>query len=277
MNTRILQVVTPLHVGDGHALGAVDLPIARERHTLWPTVPGSGIKGALRAWNVRKGTDDAVLTEAFGLKSEEAPSAGRLCFSPATLLAMPVRSLVGGFALLSCPLALARLQRNHPDAPPLPKPSADGARLPKDPPGLLPETAQSGAGQLVLEDLCWSAHADEAVDRWVEWLGLWLGDEAPLRHLTVVHDEVFSYAARAWTEARTRASIDPGTQVVAQGKLFSVEMLPAESLLWTTLSARRRPLEDFAPLLPQPGEIFPLGGQRSVGLGRVAWYTRSTP
>ncbi len=42
-------VETPLHAGSGRGLGAVDLPIQRERATGYPLVQASGIKGKLRA------------------------------------------------------------------------------------------------------------------------------------------------------------------------------------------------------------------------------------
>lgn len=39
---------TPLHAGSGSDLGIVDLPIQRERHTGFPEIEGSSLKGALR-------------------------------------------------------------------------------------------------------------------------------------------------------------------------------------------------------------------------------------
>lgn len=39
---------TPLHAGSGDDLGIVDLPIQRERHTSFPKVESSSLKGALR-------------------------------------------------------------------------------------------------------------------------------------------------------------------------------------------------------------------------------------
>jgi len=37
-----------LHPGSGSELGIVDLPIQRERHTGYPKIEGSGLKGSLR-------------------------------------------------------------------------------------------------------------------------------------------------------------------------------------------------------------------------------------
>jgi len=49
--TRMLfiYVETPLHVGSGRGLGAVDLPIQRERTTNYPMVQASSLKGRMRA------------------------------------------------------------------------------------------------------------------------------------------------------------------------------------------------------------------------------------
>lgn len=44
-----LYVETPLHAGTGRGLGAIDLPIQRERITGYPILQASGLKGRLRA------------------------------------------------------------------------------------------------------------------------------------------------------------------------------------------------------------------------------------
>ncbi len=43
-----LKIETPLHVGSGQDLGVVDLPIQREKHTNYPKIEASGIKGSIR-------------------------------------------------------------------------------------------------------------------------------------------------------------------------------------------------------------------------------------
>ena len=50
MTTRTLVIFTrtPLHVGTGNSVGAIDQPVVRERHTGFPIIPGSGLKGVLR-------------------------------------------------------------------------------------------------------------------------------------------------------------------------------------------------------------------------------------
>jgi CRISPR-associated protein Cmr4 len=259
---RILQVVTPVHVGEGAAVGAVDLPVARERHTGWPLVPGTSLKGSLRERAARMGFTRPEITRLFGSEPEEDPVRGAISFGDAVLLALAVRSLQGTFALVTSPLALARLARWLPGSPPVPEPGiervvcADPARL-----------REPELDRVVLEDLPMLLGKDD-LRPWADHLCGLVGEEAPLEHLALVHDDVLGLAARAWLPVRTRAAIDEDG-VVKQGALFTTESLPPETLLFATLQGTP---PERAGLLPGPGEVFALGGQRTVGCGRVAWY-----
>ena len=56
MKTKVMSIFTrtPLHVGCGSSVGAVDQPVTRERHTGYPVIPGSTIKGVLAdLWTVK--------------------------------------------------------------------------------------------------------------------------------------------------------------------------------------------------------------------------------
>src|SRR5438874_8114755 len=120
-----LHALTSLHPGTGTALGLVDLPVQRERHTQWPTIPGSAIKGvardacrehfALTDKTDRKTADkqNTLLRAAFGPDTDSAAEfAGAVSFTDARLLAFPVRSLAGVFAHVTCPAVLRRLTRD---------------------------------------------------------------------------------------------------------------------------------------------------------------------
>ena len=57
MTSKILTLFTrtPLHVGAGASVGAIDQPIIRERHTGFPIIPGSSLKGVLAdLWHAAK-------------------------------------------------------------------------------------------------------------------------------------------------------------------------------------------------------------------------------
>ena len=271
MNTYILQALSSVHVGEGTAIGAVGLPIARERHTGWPIIPGSSIKGALRARGGLVGLSTDQILAAFGSEPGDTPlKPGGIRFGGASILALPVRCLRGTFALLTCPLALARLARVLPGAPPIPDPSLERALLH---PAMKDRFVISGqqAEYIVIEELSWIPVADDDTAAWADWLEQWLGKEAPLRHLVIVHDDVFGHASRFWTPTRTRAAIG-ADGVVEDGKLFTVESLPPETLLWGQLASTGA----LNNALPDAGESWGLGGHRTTGSGRVAWYWRTT-
>ena len=50
MNNAIMGMLaeTFLHPGSGQTANAIDLPVAREKTTNYPVIPGSSLKGALR-------------------------------------------------------------------------------------------------------------------------------------------------------------------------------------------------------------------------------------
>lgn len=144
-----LYAQTSLHPGAGTALGVVDLPVQRERHTHWPTVAASALKGILRDAcrekvavrtdldalarhddEAAEGERPAKRAERKGSRRERADAtleldvvfgpptagssefAGALSVTDARLLAFPVRSLKGVFAWVSCPAVLERLERD---------------------------------------------------------------------------------------------------------------------------------------------------------------------
>ncbi len=294
MSLHLLEALTSIRVGDGGQIGAIDLPLARESHTCWPAIPGSSLKGALRA-HARgllprcKAQDDAI-AYVFGDPAPNAddpstagsvPARGRLTVGGATLLALPVRSLRGGHLLLTCPLALARVAREHGASPAIPAvtrsihlPTGATERFRVD--HTLRGTDQAFA---VVEDLSIPLTDSPEVDAWATQIAQWTGDDTSRRHLAVGPDELFDHAVRAWTETRTRNAIDPDTGVVRDGLLFSVEMLPASTLLWTHLrwSAEDDEGDKIASQLPRPGTGWCLGGHTNTGLGHVTLHRVGTP
>src|ERR1035437_2635373 len=133
MKTKMywLHALSPLHVGAGAGVGFIDLPIAREKVTGWPILPGSGVKGVLadhhKAATDKARRDNHQLRAAFGIAdSDDATTgnSGSLVFSDARLVCLPVRSLYGTFAWVTSALALNRLARD-----------LKAAAIPAEPPG----------------------------------------------------------------------------------------------------------------------------------------------
>lgn len=266
MTVRLLQTLTPLHLGEGTQVGAIDLPVARERHTGWAFVPAASLKGALRAHARREGHSNEDILRVFGPDPGESLFRGTTRFGDGVMLAMPVRTFTSTFALIASPLTLGRLAREVSGAPEIPEPkTADRVLIQTDLTLKVPQKELA-----VIEDLCFIEQKSARVDAWAEFLREgWLGDEAPLDHLAVVHDEVFAHAAQAWLPVRTRNAIDVETGVVEKHKLFTVEYVASETLFWTFVEG-----EDL--VLPLSGDAFALGGHKTTGSGRVTlWKERS--
>jgi len=133
MKSKLLYLFTrtPLHVGAGASVGAIDQPIQRERHTGFPIIPGSSIKGVLAdgldflardehgkilkddSRNTSKRTEKGAQLFGPGASKVEGDNgqAGAISFGEAQLLAFPVRSAKGCFAWLTSPLAIKRWSR----------------------------------------------------------------------------------------------------------------------------------------------------------------------
>ena len=107
-----LHALSPLHVGTGQSVEAIDLPIARMRSTGIPFVPGSSVKGVIR-WERKEQLLQDEWTAVFGPDKQNAEEhAGAVVFGDARLLALPVRSLKGVFAWVTSPLLLVLAKRD---------------------------------------------------------------------------------------------------------------------------------------------------------------------
>src|SRR5436309_14716751 len=97
MNARLsfVHALSPLHAGTGQGVGIVDLPIAREKATGLPFLPGSSLKGALRARCANKDECNKVFgPESSNIDSNEK-QVSAVQFSDQRLLLLPIRSLEG--------------------------------------------------------------------------------------------------------------------------------------------------------------------------------------
>src|SRR5437899_12957174 len=110
-----VHALSPLHAGIGQGAGAIDLPIAREKATGLPFLPGSSLKGALRALC----EDPIMRTKVFGpdtaASDPNSDYASSIQFSDQRLLLLPIRSLAGTFAWVTSPYVLRRLVRDLQD------------------------------------------------------------------------------------------------------------------------------------------------------------------
>jgi len=129
-----LYTESPLHCGaESSVAGHVDLPIQRERHTEYPVIPGSTIKGVLRDECRDRGVNidttfgrgevtktkpkndvDNPSSGGNGQGQDKEPSSGipgSVAFGDGILVAFPVRSSLAPFHWVTCPFALERALR----------------------------------------------------------------------------------------------------------------------------------------------------------------------
>lgn len=231
----IMYAVTPCHAGSGSALGVVDLPIQRERHTNWPMIQASGVKGAFRAnfdryKNNLSDEEKAKVNEInkladsiFGT-SEGTGYAGSSSFSDAKILAYPMRSNVSPFVWITCPAVLKRLQKD------LAFTGEDIAKC------KIPEVKENEAvlikgsisGDVLLEDYEVKVLNDKKVEGFDAWF-------AGTDRLILVSDEVFNYGVTNCTQIMAQIKIDSKTGTTADGSLRYQEELPSDTLMYTVI------------------------------------------
>lgn len=251
----VFFALTPVHAGSGQSLGAVDLPIQRERHTAWPQIQSSGVKGAFRDWFQRyyetsgaNCTNKAVQAEELtqqvfgreegsGLKDANENTtgktdgnAGAVVITDARLLAFPVRSNIAPFVWVTCPAVLARLARDMS--------LVSGKKL-------LPNYVSCSSehyipikgekyGDVVLEDLAVSpVNSVNSMDQ-INEIYSTLCSQITDR-LLLISDENFSFLVQCSTEIQAQIRINHDTGTADDGSLRYQEFLPADSILYSLI------------------------------------------
>ena len=240
MLTKVYSIhcLTPLHVGAGRGVGFIDLPIAREKSTNWPLVPGSAVKGVLAD---KHGADDKgreadpKLAAAFGRAGDDSGNSGSLVFADARIVCLPVRSFYGTWAWATCPSVLRRLARDLTDAG-LPEPP-EVPNFREDDAALLASgtaavaTKEGNDLKVFLEDIDLKGRADTNAAAWAELLAPWAtGWEASVfaERFVVLSYNTFNFFSETGTDVAARVCIDDQQK---SGALWYEESLPAEAIL----------------------------------------------
>lgn len=310
LDARLLFIYTetPLHAGGGTGLGAVDLPIQRERITGYPIVQASGIKGALRSEaEPNNERDSAEKIAVFG--PMDAEHAGALSTGDARILLFPVRSLKGVFAWTTSLDVLERFRREAltiglNNMPVLPKVQPDSDQAYSSGNAVVADKA------VVLEEFAFDVIDDPEVNQQSRQLAEWLANNALpsindvpayeywqkklLESLIILPNDAFRDFVLHATEVVTRVRLEADTKSVIPGALWTQENLPVDSLLYTPVYATRlRMINGQAPTawanLDSHGQAkqvlewiasknniphrFQLGGDETVGRGlvRLRW------
>lgn len=278
--------VSPIHAGSGASTAAVDLPIQRERHTNWPHIQASAVKGAMRAhYRMVKGTDDDMINIIFGSDEQDNwdrtkdALKGAVSVSDAKLLAFPMRSNFAPFVWITSPEVVKRFFTD------LEYTSIDNAGFSLD---LLEEISEE-EGMTINWDL---VNRDVILeDAQIKIKGTIeitvLQNYFPfLNRLLCVSEEMFSYCVDHSTEVQTHIKIDHETGTStgknASGALRYEELLPADSLLYSVVlfGPSAYEIEEQAKmetikneLKSQVKDFIQIGGDETLGKGicKVQW------
>ena len=268
-----LIVETPLHAGSGTDLGIVDLPIQREKHTDYPKVEASGLKGAIREvfrtqpnltqlteWGITS-IEDSKYTKAIDLafgpdtSNESDLHAGALGFTDARILLFPVKSVSGVFGWITCPAVLERFKHDLSICQP------DDIQFVDNIPGINTITTNSDLTiengseltleddindqkQIVLEEYTFPVTPVEECDLVAKWIathilpsdpsyGYW--QDKMKKDIIILSNDDFRDFVTLSTEVIARIKMDPKTGTVDKniGGLWYEEYLPTDSILYS--------------------------------------------
>ena len=254
-------------MGSGSSVGAIDQPVQRERHTGFPIIPGSSVKGVLRDTFRRNPETSDSVHEFFGRETDSQElTAGKISFGEARLLAFPVRSAKGSFALATSALALRRFARDAgldleaPDQP------ADMTCLA----GANTVITRGNQSGVVLEEYRFTKAGDFPAD-WEEALSGLLNDEVlagAKGRFALLSDGDLSHFAVSACQVNQHVRIDHGTGTAVQGGLFNEETVPTETLFYSPINLIRDCEEDNAIVKELKKEqLIQFGGNGTTGLG----------
>lgn len=248
---------TPLHAGSGSDLGIVDLPIQREKHTGFPKIESSSLKGAIREavetkLKMPKNGSLPIIDALFGpdesLRNGNDAHMGALGFSDARLLLFPVKSMKGVFAWVTCPKVLDQFKRDMKIADASFDISGDDYKV--DTEGvckLLNEPKSnlkiSNSKNILLEEY---AFTYQTANLTVSGKPLqdWFAENLPTEwqdkikeDIVILSNDDFKDFVNLSTEVITRTAIDNEKGTVKPGALFTEEFLPAETVMYSLVMA----------------------------------------
>lgn len=260
--TLTLFTRTPLHIGCGTSVGAVDQPILRERATGLPLIPGSALKGVLSDLFLEDNKRTEVGKRLLGEDNDKADAKrGSLLVGEARLVAFPIRSAKCGFAWLTSPLLLQRLFPTET----LGLPTVNDEAVYCD-----PELCASN-NKAIFEEYALARSGDFPAAVLEKLRGLsanLLWQETYKQRLALVSDTLLTYFTQNACEIANHNRIDDKNGTVVDGALFSQENVPSEALFVATLQAQdEADLKTLCAKIGESGNLLQVGADATTGLG----------
>lgn len=282
----LLHAITSVHAGSGSEIGLVDLPIQRERHTGFPKIESSSLKGAIRYTAEQRLQSEEeskrfelVFGSAANQKGDNESQSSAIAFSDARVLLFPIKSMRGIFAWITCPKVLKRFNDeillNQTGLEPLPVP---------EPNSVSSKRLMVTNGQIVLEEYAFRAEESEEAMQLAEVLTGCLQQDLSVdvkERLVVLSDDDFRDFIHLSTEVNARIKINPETGVVEDGALWYEENVPPETVFYSFLYIGKvrgsgaegmkteTDVENYLldeSLFPR---VFQLGGNSTLGKGML--------
>ena len=233
------------------------MPIQREKHTWWPKIEASGIKGSIRSSFEKKYRGDTLrlkdINVVFGYDDNgldekvrnyfvgKKDFSGSLGFTDARILLFPVKYMKGIFAWITCPAVLDRFVGDL---------SLSGIKIPRfdfKENTIAPDSSclikkPNKDPKVILEEF--TENVDE--NKECEELGKWLAEnilpkdeiydslkEKLKKDIIILSNDLFTEFTKFSTEIVTRTKIDNETGTVKGTALFTEEYLPTETIMYS--------------------------------------------
>lgn len=281
-----IKAITPLHAGSGSDLGIVDMPVQRERHTNYPKIEGSSLKGAIREAFEEKAIDNdakinvhilfgfdddkSEVSKRFSKESQEY--SGCLGFSDAKILLFPVKSMKDVFAYITSKSVLNNFKEFL-------KLSKDDIEFTINENSVTENTKLLVNNSVILEEYTFKVNAEEQTTKLANELSKLTNIPNLSEKLIILDDDSFKDFVELSTEVITRTKIDNETGTVANGALFTEEYLPAETVMYSLALFSHSFYKDdknfkdvnkvkdyFEKQIP---EVMQIGGNATLGKGIV--------
>jgi CRISPR-associated protein Cmr4 len=248
MSILKLYAISPIHAGSGSSVATVDLPIQRERHTNYPNIQASTLKGGMRA-HFREfiGRDKKIYKkdegdnaniefinfifgsdEQDGWNKQDDSISGAISISDAKLFAFPMRSNVAPFIWVTCHTIIDRLRRDL---------ELTGISSIEEQSNNFNENAVNLKGsfekdvKIILEDVAVTVDSESSVK-----IAFIENNFAELDNLLLISDEMFDYCVSNCTEIQTNIKINSKTGTAQDGALRYQEFLPSDTLLYSVVN-----------------------------------------
>jgi CRISPR-associated protein Cmr4 len=287
--------LTPIHTGSGNSVSYIDLPVQRERHTSFPNMAGSGLKGVFRALAKREWNNDNDVDLIFGPEDGNAISSC-IAFTDAKTLLYPVRSVRNIFAWITCPFVLKRFKEDLESAGKeiknffIPEVSDDKIIVASNSSLIINNANLKKVG---LEEFVFDIDNFKNVnlDILENLLKKYIPETDTMKNissrLAIVSDNVFTDLVNYAIEVRTRIKIDQTTGTAQGTALFTIEMVPSESIFYSLVftndpktkrkeenSSNDKSINNAYEVINKIKElidnkIIQVGGDETIGLGFV--------